>query len=1326
MNQLNPKFTLLILCLLVFNYSAFSQVQEREPNNTFATADTINILSEKSGTVQSSSDPDDYFRTVFSADGTLKIYIRGTNAGTSNAYLYIYGYNNFQANGQVFGRYVATQSAAPGASIVDTLTFYGRGADTFYFRFVTSGTFSYNYKYNIVDVTPNDVEPNNTFAQATTINRSEIKRGHSGYFKLTRVCGGIGNCSYVGSDTDYYRAVINTFGSIKINIKANDVYGDPAVNTASQLDFFVFDRRKENGFIQILNLYTADGTSMMDSVVLNCQGPDTLYFRLYSRSAYDYELSYSTTGDSALFVDDEPNNSFSTAKRIQLNDTNRTNVGYYNLEVLDNVDYYKTSLPSKGTVRIFVQAQNTSNYGGYLNATVYDRRQALGFLFSKYVGNSTSIPAGNVIYDTITLSCVNTDTLFISWQSQVCFKYTFRVEHINRAPSANFEFTKTGNLYEFTNTSNNSSTYRWDFGNGTTSTLPNPPLKSFTPGIYSVKLIANNTTGCNYADTVIKSVTIKGIERYTPLIGGNGNLLFSVYGGGFNGNTILKLKRGSTVYTDSGRSVNRYGNIYTSIMDMHNAAIGLYDVEITTSDSTYRFINGFQLQQYKDSLRVELLGNDIVRAGDTNVYKIRVYNNGNTVAGNTEVFILLPSNVNIHLIDSLIIPHIYTYVNPDTISQVISVSTLDGFPIDGDLYSYIINGIPQNGYKDITFLMNFPLGQQPVFVYAKGPYDGSNFRFWLDDCWKARFEFAYKFINGVVDLLSYNDNVKNQIKQCALDLWKLGLSSAGDQIVGNAVSTTQFEKAIKPISQSKNYVSAILNCSIALGYGLAYTIPIVKLIDKASKIYDIETNGRIIYDAYINWRSKCADASKDKFSRNIQSRTSLDPNSISGPTGFKNSRYINRNKKIITYTVSFENLQTATLPAQRVVIFDTLDGNVFDFKTLKILSLGIGRRSYSVPVENKEFITDVTIDSSLFVRLNIKLDTLTGILKANFKTIDRATGLATINPLAGFLPPNVHSPEGQGYFTYSIELKNSVSHGTIINNKASIVFDNNSPILTNTWSNTIDTIQPVSTITSLTRLSDTTARFICNGTDANSGVESYRLYGSKSGSPFEWLGNISDTAMFYGQKDSSYAFYILAVDSVGNIENKAAVAEATINFGTLPVSMLPLKGIREASGNKLYWSTVTEQNNKGFYVERSEDGRTFNTIGFVLSSSANGNSNAKLNYSYTDENAPKKTYYKLKQIDKDSGFVFSNIVYIDRGSALNISVYPNPTKNEIFINSDNRLTEILVTDLSGKAIKRLVPSATNRYSIADVQNGIYILKLATHEGSQQTKIIVSR
>ncbi|NVO02604.1 MAG: T9SS type A sorting domain-containing protein [Bacteroidetes bacterium] len=124
----------------------------------------------------------------------------------------------------------------------------------------------------------------------------------------------------------------------------------------------------------------------------------------------------------------------------------------------------------------------------------------------------------------------------------------------------------------------------------------------------------------------------------------------------------------------------------------------------------------------------------------------------------------------------------------------------------------------------------------------------------------------------------------------------------------------------------------------------------------------------------------------------------------------------------------------------------------------------------------------------------------------------------------------------------------------------------------------------------------------------------------------------------------------------------------------LPVELLNFTIHRENSIVHLYWKTISERNNKGFEIEKSIDLNSWEKIGFVVGA---GNSNAELNYKFDDElsksilSKNKNVYYRLKQIDYDGAFVYSEIktVYIENqiNSEFEIEIYPNPATNYVNI-----------------------------------------------------------
>jgi hypothetical protein len=266
---------------------------------------------------------------------------------------------------------------------------------------------------------------------------------------------------------------------------------------------------------------------------------------------------------------------------------------------------------------------------------------------------------------------------------------------------------------------------------------------------------------------------------------------------------------------------------------------------------------------------------------------------------------------------------------------------------------------------------------------------------------------------------------------------------------------------------------------------------------------------------------------------------SCDPNQKVGPAGYNILRYIKGNNPL-AYAVYFENVDTATAPAQTVIITDTLKAGSWDLSTFSFSSISIGDTTVYPPMYVSTFYLEVDLrpDNNLITGITGKLDEASGIITWKFVSLDPVTRKPTTDPLAGFLPPNLSPPQGQGNVVYVVQPNLDLPSGTLIGSSASIVFDSNQPIATNSWENHLDRTPPVS---SLNYIVDTQISNLVNlswtGSDNHSGISKYLLYVSVNGGTFiEWLSTAATSCIFQGDSCTHYKFYIVAVDSVGNKE----------------------------------------------------------------------------------------------------------------------------------------------------------------------------------------------
>ena len=202
---------------------------------------------------------------------------------------------------------------------------------------------------------------------------------------------------------------------------------------------------------------------------------------------------------------------------------------------------------------------------------------------------------------------------------------------------------------------------------------------------------------------------------------------------------------------------------------------------------------------------------------------------------------------------------------------------------------------------------------------------------------------------------------------------------------------------------------------------------------------------------------------------------------------------------------------------------------------------------------------DLTAERNMFVRLNASLDSATGIATWLFTSINPQTG--DLPDFDGFLPPNKLYPSGEGSVTFTVNPHRNLAHGTVLESRASIIFDFNEPIITNTWVNTIDAKKPSGQIQAEI-LEDTNIVIRYSATDTESGVNYYNLYISEDNREWVPIGGGNQTSQIIpAEPGKTYYFYVESQDRVGNVEEKSAVGEASVKVPDTETPGQPVDGL---------------------------------------------------------------------------------------------------------------------------------------------------------------------
>jgi len=356
--------------------------------------------------------------------------------------------------------------------------------------------------------------------------------------------------------------------------------------------------------------------------------------------------------------------------------------------------------------------------------------------------------------------------------------------------------------------------------------------------------------------------------------------------------------------------------------------------------------------------------------------------------------------------------------------------------------------------------------------------------------------------------------------------------------------------------------------ALAIGNCAADIVPVAKAVKIAAGIASFVADIKENYDA----DQKC----RNKYDRKrLRTRTvfSVDPNEKIGNPGSGDAHFVNNSE--MNYTIFFENKSSATASALEVFISDTLDPALFDLSRLRFTRFAFGNTNVSISEDTLSVtrVLDLAPEKDILLSFHAETDTITGIVHWSFRSLDRITGELTEDPDAGFLPPNVSSPEGEGSVSFTVPLRNNLPDNTVIRNKACIVFDLNEPIVTNTFTNIVDNTPPVSSINASYSENDAQILIAVDGTDAASGIASFSITVSHNDEePFPWTTFYSlREGIFTPPENGTWKFFSRSTDFAGNKESADNLPMAQVVVNNLRAPSLPSGGI-EIFPNPAYTS----------------------------------------------------------------------------------------------------------------------------------------------------------
>lgn len=177
-------------------------------------------------------------------------------------------------------------------------------------------------------------------------------------------------------------------------------------------------------------------------------------------------------------------------------------------------------------------------------------------------------------------------------------------------------------------------------------------------------------------------------------------------------------------------------------------------------------------------------------------------------------------------------------------------------------------------------------------------------------------------------------------------------------------------------------------------------------------------------------------------------------------------------------------------------------------------------------------------------------------------------------------------------------------------------------------------------------------------------------------------------------------------------------------FCPLPLTMVSFNGYQANGLNQLTWSTVNEINTSVFVVQRSTDGVNFED---VETQTAAGNSSTLLNYYFNEPALSGTTHYRLKQVDVDGAYGYTNIVTINGATSSLGTLLTNPATTVVQVQltgEHDASVHVSILNIHGVLIFEGRYNGDELVTInTSLTPGVYVVKLEGISSAESHKLI---
>lgn len=691
------------------------------------------------------------------------------------------------------------------------------------------------------------------------------------------------------------------------------------------------------------------------------------------------------------------------------------------------------------------------------------------------------------------------------------------------------------------------------------------------------------------------SVTYNWVYRYAilaydvHLVGNGGCSTITFNGNGYNSllDVYLVNAQNDTIRRlDIGHESN---STTTVTFNFYGVNLGVYDAVFEFYDETMVVNNALEVQEPVDIVLTSTVSYPATFRRDTEcTYTFTITNNGNMTAYSVPLYVYVssptPNGISYVSIDGLELKSFYELLYPidewtnEEIELLKEYSDIIGDnhhfighkgtdEITGDSVfirtGYFYPNVPPNTTVTYTFSLT---GSEAIETWISTPdtwfsyiqNDSTNLNKGFGDfycCHHQAFEDAMNVLSwGASGIALVSAVVAAAIPPTAPVTGTAAIAAGVTSCVSGALSYASSELSKRfctqeSLPQKPNIPSGIataVGCAFSYGKGAGF----------AAAGFAATNVGLALSDDNPSKNYYCSPK-EPQGGKSIPVQP-CEPNEIRGYVAESGSHYMMQEIQTITYEIESENDTTATAAAHTIIVRDTLDVNKFDVASLAAYRVTIHDKVLELNGEhNFVYTLDLRPNVYVIAQIQLECDDETGIVVWTITSLDPMTMEPTTDPNQGALPIN-YNGEGIATFTFNVNLKEPFPDGTEISNRVGIIFDLEEPVITDTWTNTVDAVKPTSHIEEVTPVVDSLS-FSFVSEDNSSGVWYHTLYYRNDSTDMQWQVKVprifENSCMLRFDEYQTTEYLVMAVDSAGNVEEKDMVAEYIHYYdGPVPIT----------------------------------------------------------------------------------------------------------------------------------------------------------------------------